>query len=130
MVHRSGEWYSPVDDGDSGTERIIVMFHELDTVALTRDLSEYGLKAGAEGVVLLTHDWAVPQGLTLEFFTGDHPWTLESGQDYPAVTISLSADQVRLVRHYETQGDGQMHASEAHRPRAGHMPPPVPRHPE
>jgi hypothetical protein len=51
------------------------MFHELDTVALAHDLSEYGLKAGAEGVVLLTHDWAVPQGLTLEFFTGDHPWS-------------------------------------------------------
>lgn len=92
-----------------------MMFHELDTVALTRDLSEYGLKAGTEGVVLLTHDWAVPQGLTLEFFVGDHPWTPESGEDYPAITISLPADQVRLVKRHETHGDGQMSADELHR---------------
>ena len=85
------------------------MFHELDTVALTRDLSEYGLKAGAEGIVLLTHDWAVPQGLTLEFFVGDHPWSPERGEDYPAMTISLPADQVRLVKCHETHDEGQIH---------------------
>ncbi|MCA1724576.1 MAG: DUF4926 domain-containing protein [Thermomicrobia bacterium] len=90
------------------------MFHELDTVALTRDLSEYGLKAGTEGVVLLTHDWAEPQGLTLEFFVGSHPWTPESGEDYPAVTLSLPADQVRLVKRHETHDAGQMSANQIH----------------
>jgi hypothetical protein len=105
------------------------MFHELDTVALAHDLSEYGLKAGAEGVVLLTHDWAVPQGLTLEFFTGDHPWSPESGEDYPAVTISLSADQVRLVRHHETRGNGQMSADQIHPATEEPMRTALPRHP-
>lgn len=90
------------------------MFHELDTVALTHDLSEYGLKAGAEGVVLLTHDWATPQGLTLEFFVGDHPWSPESGEDYPSVTISLPADQVRLVKRHETRQEGQVSAEQIH----------------
>src|SRR5437016_2328169 len=105
------------------------MFRELDTVALTRDLSEYGLKAGAEGVVLLTHDWAVPQGLTLEFFVGDHPWSPESGEDYPAVTISLPADQVRLVKHHETHGEGEMSADHLQRTTQGHVGAVPPRHP-
>jgi hypothetical protein len=105
------------------------MFHELDTVALMRDRSEYGLKAGAEGVVLLTHDWAVPQGLTLEFFTGDHPWSPESGEDYPAVTISLPADQVRLVRHHEIHGDDQMSAGQIHPAAERNMRTILPRHP-
>ncbi len=86
------------------------MFHELDTVALMHDLSEYGLKAGAEGVVLLTHDWATPQGLTLEFYVGDQPWSLESGEDYPSVTISLPADQVRLVTRHTMRDEGQVSA--------------------
>lgn len=90
------------------------MFHELDTVALTRDLSEYGLKAGVEGIVLLTHDWAVPQGLTLEFFVGSHPWTPESGEDYLSITISLPADQVRLVKRHETHAGGEMSVNQIH----------------
>lgn len=102
------------------------MFHELDTVALTRDLSEYGLKAGAEGVVLLTHDWAVPQGLTLEFYVGDHPWSPESGEDYPAVTLSLPADQVRLVMRYTTRDEGQVSADQLFK---RHMRIVPPRHP-
>ncbi len=104
------------------------MFHELDTVALTRDLSEYGLKSGAEGVVLLTHNWAVPQGLTLEFFVGDHPWSPESGEDYPAVTLSLPADQVRLVKRHETHDAGQMSADQIHAVE-GRMRAVSPRHP-
>ncbi|MDQ6906796.1 MAG: DUF4926 domain-containing protein [Chloroflexota bacterium] len=88
------------------------MFHELDTVALTSDLSEYGLKTGAEAIVLLTHDWATPQGLTLEFFVGDHPWSPESGEDYPAVTLSLPADQVRLVNRHETRDARQVGADQ------------------
>lgn len=88
------------------------MFHELDTVALMCDRSEYGLKAGAEGIVLLTHDWATPQGLTLEFYVGDHPWSPESGEDYPSVTISLPADQVRLVMRHTTHDEGQVSADQ------------------
>lgn len=105
------------------------MFHELDTVALTRDLSEYGLKVGAEGVVLLTHDWAVPQGLTLEFFVGDRPWLPESGEDYPAVTISLPADQVRLVKRHEMHDAGQIRADQLRQPVEGDLPATPPRHP-
>ncbi len=90
------------------------MFHELDTVALTHDLSEYGLKAGAEGVVLLTHDWATPRGLTLEFFVGDHPRSPESGEDYPSMTISLPADQVRLVKRHQARAVGQIHTEQIH----------------
>ncbi len=86
-------------------------------------------KAGAEGVVLLTHDWAVPQGLTLEFFTGDHPWSPESGEDYPSVTISLPADQVCLVKHHEAHGEGQMSADQLHRATEGHERALSPRHP-
>ena len=88
------------------------MFHELDTVALTRDVPEHGLKAGAEGIVLLTHDWAAPQGLTLEFFVGDDPWSPESDEDYPSLTISLPADQVRLVKSHEPRIEGQMSADQ------------------
>lgn len=104
------------------------MFHELDTVALRGDLSEYGLKAGTEGVVLLTHDWAVPQGLTLKFFVGDHPWSPESGEDYPSVTLSLPADQVRLVKRHEIHDEGQMRADQIHVVEE-HMRAVPPRHP-
>ncbi|MHB8647313.1 MAG: hypothetical protein ACYDAR_16115 [Thermomicrobiales bacterium] len=105
------------------------MFRELDIVALTGDLSEYGLKAGAEGVVLLTHDWATPQGLTLEFFVGDHSWSPESGDDYPAVTLSLPADQVRLIQRYETHDEGQMSADQIHGNTDEHVRAAPPRHP-
>jgi hypothetical protein len=92
------------------------MFHELDTVALLRDLPEFGLKAGAEGVVLLTHDWAMPQGLTLEFYVGDHLWSPQSGEDYPSVTISLPADQVRLVLRHTTRDESQVRADQLSSP--------------
>jgi hypothetical protein len=91
-----------------------MIFHELDTVALTHDLSEYGLKAGAEAVVLLTHDWATPQGLTLEFFAGDHPWSPDSGEEYPSVTVSLPADRVRLVERHVPHDERRMRADQIH----------------
>ncbi len=71
------------------------MFRELDRVALVHDLPTYGLKAGAVGTVMLAHSH--PPGVTVEFFTGDHPWSHESGEAYPAALVDLLVDQVRLV---------------------------------
>lgn len=71
------------------------MFRELDRVALLHDLSAYGLKAGTVGTVMLVHPH--PPGVTVEFSTGNHPWSHESGEPYPAVLVDLLVDQVRLV---------------------------------
>ncbi|MGQ9632376.1 MAG: DUF4926 domain-containing protein [bacterium] len=62
------------------------MIRELDTVALTRDLTEYGLKAGDIGTVVLVH--AGGAGYEVESMT--------LGGETVAV-VSLGASQVRPV---------------------------------
>lgn len=65
------------------------MINELDTVILTTDLIEHGLKAGDLGTVVLLHKQS---GYEVEFMTLD-------GET--VAVISLSPDQVRPVGRRE-----------------------------
>ncbi len=65
------------------------MIHDLDTVVLTTDLLEHGLKAGDLGTVVLLHK---PSGYEVEFMTLD-------GET--VAVVSLSPDQIRLVHRRE-----------------------------
>jgi hypothetical protein len=65
------------------------MIKELETVVLTADLPEHGLKAGDLGTVVLVHTHG---GYEVEFMTLD-------GET--VAVVSLSPDQVRAVRHRE-----------------------------
>ena len=62
---------------------------ELDTVVLTEELPNYGLKAGDLGTVVLVHTHG---GYEVEFMALD-------GET--VAVVSLSPDQVRTVRHRE-----------------------------
>lgn len=61
------------------------MIKELDSVILTTDLPEYGLKKGDVGTVVLKHE---PAGYEVEFMTLD-------GETL--AVVSLVADQVRPI---------------------------------
>jgi len=61
------------------------MIKELDTVVLTEDLPEHGLKRGDLGTVVLVHD---PEGYEVEFLTLD-------GQTF--AVVSLFPGQLRPV---------------------------------
>lgn len=63
------------------------MIDELNTVVLTTDLPQHGLRAGDLGTVVMVHQEG--RGYTVEFTT--------LGGDTIAVT-TLSADQVRPTR--------------------------------
>jgi hypothetical protein len=65
------------------------MMKELDTVVLTTDLPEHGLKAGDLGTVVLVHKH---NGYEVEFMTLD-------GET--VAVVSLSRDQVRPIGHRE-----------------------------
>ena len=65
------------------------MIRQLETVVLTTDLDEHGLKAGDLGTVVLVHTHG---GYEVEFMT--------LGGETVAV-VSLSPDQVRAVHHRE-----------------------------
>jgi Domain of unknown function (DUF4926) len=65
------------------------MINELETVVLTTDLAEHGLKAGDLGTVVLVHTHG---GYEVEFMALD-------GET--VAVVSLSPDQVRAVRHHE-----------------------------
>ena len=65
------------------------MIHELDTVALTCDLSRHGLKTGDVGTVVMVHGDA---GYEVEFMT--------FGGDTVAV-VSLEAGQIRPLGRHE-----------------------------
>jgi hypothetical protein len=61
------------------------MMKELDTVVLTTDLPEHGLKAGDLGTVVLVHEYS---GYEVEFMT-------LNGET--VAVVSLSADQIRSI---------------------------------
>jgi len=65
------------------------MIRELDTVVLTCDLPEHGLKRGDVGTVVLIHS---RKGYEVEFTTLD-------GENM--AVVSLSAGQVRSIGHRE-----------------------------
>ncbi len=65
------------------------MIEELDSVILSADLPEHGLKGGDVGTVVLAHGQA---GYEVEFMTLD-------GETL--AVISLAPDQVRPIRHKE-----------------------------
>jgi hypothetical protein len=65
------------------------MINELETVVLTTDLAEHGLKAGDLGTVVLVHTHG---GYEVEFMALD-------GET--VAVVSLSPDQVRAGRHRE-----------------------------
>ena len=65
------------------------MIHDLDTVVLTTDLLEHGLKAGDLGTVVLLHK---PSGYEVEFMTLD-------GET--VAVVSLSPGQIRPVHRRE-----------------------------
>ncbi len=65
------------------------MIRELDSVILSADLPEYGLKEGDVGTVVLVHGQA---GYEVEFMTLD-------GETL--AIISLTPDQVRPIRQRE-----------------------------
>ena len=65
------------------------MIKELDSIALTVDLPEHGLKEGDVGTVVLVHG---AKGYEVEFMTLD-------GE--ALVVVSLSADQVRPIGRRE-----------------------------
>ncbi len=65
------------------------MIKELDTVILTEDLSEHGLKRGDIGTVVLLHDH---RGYEVEFMTLD-------GETI--AVVSLTPQQVRAVGRRE-----------------------------
>jgi len=62
------------------------MVHELDTVVITRDLSECGLVAGDIGVV--AHLYADTRGVEVEFV---------SGEGATIAVETLSVDDVRPI---------------------------------
>jgi hypothetical protein len=66
------------------------MISELDVVVLTRDLTDFGLKAGDVGTVVLVHDRGA--GFEVEFitFTGE---TL--------AVVTLPSDAIRSIRERE-----------------------------
>ncbi len=66
------------------------MIHELDTVVLTMDLPEHGLKAGDLGTVVLIHEGRA--GYEVEFVTLD-------GET--VAVVSLRAGQIRPIGHRE-----------------------------
>jgi hypothetical protein len=66
------------------------MIRELDIVALTRRLSEYGLEAGDTGTVVMVH--AGGEGFEVEFVT-------LLGETVAVVTVS--ADAIRSLRERE-----------------------------
>ena len=65
------------------------MIKELDTIILTSDLSEFDLRAGDLGTVVLVHKHA---GYEVEFVTLD-------GET--VAVVSLASEQVRPVGHRE-----------------------------
>ena len=65
------------------------MIKELDTIVLTSDLPEFGLRAGDLGTVVLVHQHG---GYEVEFVTLD-------GET--VAVISLTPEQVRPVGHRE-----------------------------
>ena len=65
------------------------MIKELDTIVLTSDLPEFGLRAGDLGTVVLVHQ---PGGYEVEFVTLD-------GET--VAVISLTPEQIRPVGHRE-----------------------------
>jgi hypothetical protein len=65
------------------------MIKELDTIVLTADLPEHGLKRGDLGTVVLLHDH---EGYEVEFLTLD-------GETL--AVVSLRSEQVRPVRKRE-----------------------------
>ena len=67
------------------------MIRELELVALTHDLPEYGLKAGDVGTVVLVHD---RPGYEVEFMTclGD-----------TVAVVSVEPHEVRPIGPYEMQ---------------------------
>ena len=65
------------------------MLRELDSVVLTVDMPEHGLRRGDVGTVVLVHG---ERGYEAEFMTLD-------GET--VAVVSLSPDQVRQVRHRE-----------------------------
>jgi hypothetical protein len=65
------------------------MINALQTVILTTDLAEHGLKVGDVGTVVLVYTHG---GYEVEFMTLD-------GET--VAVVSLSPDQVRAVRHRE-----------------------------
>jgi ATP-dependent exoDNAse (exonuclease V) alpha subunit len=66
------------------------MIQELDSIILTTDLPEYGLKQGDIGTVVLTHRGG--EGYEVEFVTLD-------GET--VAVVSLHAPQVRPIGHGE-----------------------------
>ncbi|MCC6802470.1 MAG: DUF4926 domain-containing protein [Anaerolineae bacterium] len=66
------------------------MIEELETVVLTSDIPEYGLKAGDIGAVVLVHDSG--RSYEVEFVTlrGD-----------TVAVITVKPDQVRLIQEGE-----------------------------
>jgi hypothetical protein len=60
-------------------------FHELDTVVLTRDRPDVGLKAGDQGAIVHVH---APSDVEVEFVTA-------SGRTQ--ALVSLRADELRAV---------------------------------
>jgi len=65
------------------------MIRELDTIALTVDLPQFGLKAGDVGAVVMMHD---TKGFEVEFVT--------LGGETVAV-VSLLSEQVREINKRE-----------------------------
>ena len=65
------------------------MIHDLDSVVLTEDLPQHGLKRGDVGTVVLEHG---RQGFEVEFMT-------LAGET--VVIVSLSPSQVRAIRKRE-----------------------------
>jgi len=65
------------------------MIKELDTIILTSDLPEFGLRAGDLGTVVLVHKYG---GYEVEFVTLD-------GET--VAVVSLTPEQVRPVGHRE-----------------------------
>jgi hypothetical protein len=66
------------------------MIKELDLVALTRDVPEHGLAAGAVGTVVMVHKGG--KGYTLEFVSFD---------GFTVAIVTLDADAVRPLRPRE-----------------------------
>lgn len=66
------------------------MIKELDTVVLTRDLPEYGLKKGDIGAVI--HSYEDSKAFEVEFITG---------QGNTIAVLTLEAENVRLMQGKE-----------------------------
>ena len=70
------------------------MIKELDTVVLTEDLPQHGLKAGDLGTVVLVHD---PVGYEVEFMTLDGE-TLAVESLYPHQVRPVSQREIAQAR--------------------------------